>query len=758
MNKGKKFLSDLKLYSDYLKWDSSKNRYETWEEACESIMRGHIDHYRDRWGVNIPFATDFDLALQAMQNKQVLASQRNLQYRAPQIARNNARLYNCSSMYGARNRVFQEVFYLALSGCGVGIGLLLPFVKNISKIQKRSKGTKTFIIPDSIEGWADSLGVLMSSFFVDKQPFPEYAGYEIKFDYSLIRPKGAFISGGFKAPGSKGLEQSLNKIEELLNTWILKEGEELRPIAVCDILCHASDAVLSGGVRRSALNMIVDPNDDEMIMAKTGNWRSEFPHRGRTNNSVLMIRSLTTKEQFEKIVNLNDGTSDIGFAFANSWFDMFNPCFEILKHPILYSGEKKLNEFKYDEIESFIKENENNLGVAFCNLCEINAENINTETEFINACESAALIGTLQAGYTSFPYLGEVTEQIVRKEALIGVSITGWMNNPMLLDAELLKRGANAVKNKNKVIAKAIGINPAARTTCVKPSGNASVILGTASGIHPEHSEQYFRIMQLNKENDTAKWLTKNAPFLLEESYWSSTNSDYCVFVPIENPKGGLFKKDMKGVKHLELIKLVQLNWVNEGTNKELCQYPECNHNTSNTVIIDNKEEVIDYIWENKKDFTAVSFISDYGDKEFIQAPFTSISSMDEIVKTYGEGALFISGLIVDGLHQFNDNLWVACDMAKNRDIPVTGTREQVMLRKYWLSRVKKFAKNFFDGDLQKTIYCMKDVHLFHKWKVINRQFKPVDFEKILNQPQFKEVSEFAAQACSGGACEITRV
>jgi len=359
-------------------------------------------------------------------------------------------------MYGARNRVFQEVFYLALSGCGVGIGLLIPFVNNLSRIEKRTKGTKTFIIPDSIEGWADALGVLMSSFFVDKQPFPEYAGYEIKFDYSQIRPQGSFISGGFKAPGPKGLEQSLNKIEELLNNWIIKEGNKLRPIAVCDIMCHASDAVLSGGVRRSALNMIVDPNDEEMIMAKTGNWRTEFPHRGRTNNSVLLIRENVTKEQFEKIVNLNEGTSDIGFAFANSWFDMFNPCFEILKHPILYSGEKKLNEFKYEEVEAFIKENENNLGVAFCNLCEINAENIKSELEFLYACESAAIIGTLQASYTNFPYLGKVTEEIVRKEALIGVSITGWMNNPMLFNPELLKKGANTVKDINKEIAEMI--------------------------------------------------------------------------------------------------------------------------------------------------------------------------------------------------------------------------------------------------------------------------------------------------------------
>ena len=753
MNNGKKFLSDLKLHSDYLKWREEEGRYETWEEACESIVDGHRKHYAGINGLD----EEIDFALGLMKEKSILASQRNLQYRPEQIKKNNARLYNCSSMYAARNEIFQEVFYLSLSGCGVGLGLLIPFVNNLSRIEKRTKGTKTFIIPDSIEGWSDALGVLMSSYFVDNQPFPEYAGYEIKFDYSLIRPKGAFISGGFKAPGPDGLRLSLNKIEQLMNNWIATEGNKIRPILVCDVMCHASDAVLSGGVRRSALNMIVDPNDNEMIYAKTGNWRTENPQRGRTNNSVLMLRNETTREYFENIVAINDGASDIGFVFANSWFDMFNPCFEILKLPIL--GKYALDMIGYDAVEKFIADNQDKLGVAFCNLTEINAEACDTTEQFIDACKAASTIGTLQAGYTSFPYLGKVTEEIVKQEALIGVSITGWMNNPMLFNEELLQLGAATVKYTNARIANMIGINQAARTTCVKPSGNASVILGTASGIHPEHSERYFRIMQLNKENDTAKWLEKHMPYLLEESFWSSTNSDYVVYVPIQNPKTGLYKKDVKGVKHLELIKLVQKNWVNEGTNRELCVYPNVNHNTSNTVIVDDRDAVVGYIWDNKQDFTAVSFISDYGDKDFTQAPFTSVSTLEEVVEKYGRGAIFASGLIVDGLHYFNDNLWIACDMIKDKSIPVTGTREQVMLKKYWLTRAKKFARNFFGGDLQKTIYCLKDIHLLHKWEVVNRQFKPVDFGEILNKPTYKNISDYAATACSGkDSCEITRI
>lgn len=464
MQNGKQFLSDLKLYSDYLKWREVDNRFETWGEACESIIDGHRQKYSGLKNQDM-LENAYEKALEQMKKKAVLASQRNLQFRGPQIKKHNTKLYNCTSTYVAYNEVFQNIFYLGLSGCGVGGGLLIPFVENISRIQRRTKGTKTFVISDDIEGWANSLGVLMSSFFVDKQPFPEYAGYEIKFDYSPIRPKGSLISGGFKAPGPDGLKKSLELIEKLLNNWLNREGDKLRPIAVFDIICHASDAVLSGGVRRSALNMIVDPNDKEMIYAKTGNWRRDNPQRARSNNSVILIRNQVTKEQFKNIVEINEGDNDIGFVFANSWFDMFNPCFEILKIPMLYKGD--LSKIAYEDVAEFVKMNSHLFGVQGCNLTEINAEACESEKDFYAACSAASVLGTLQAGYTNFPYLGKVSEEIFRREALIGVSITGWMNNPKLFNKEWLKNGALLVKNVNKQLAELLGINPAARTTCV---------------------------------------------------------------------------------------------------------------------------------------------------------------------------------------------------------------------------------------------------------------------------------------------------
>jgi len=304
-------------------------------------------------------------------------------------------------------------------------------------------------------------------------------------------------------------------------------------------------------------------------------------------------------------------------------------------------------------------------------------------------------------------------------------------------------------------MAEILGINPAARTTTVKPSGNSSVILQTSSGIHAEHSEKYFRVMQLNKESDLAKYLENSFPDVLENSVWSATNSDYVVYIPIVNNENVILKDAYIGTDHLELIKLVQNNWVDPGKNKNLCYESTCRHNVSCTVIINDYQPVSEYLFENKESFAAVAFLSSFGDKDYAQSPNTSVYSTDELYEKYGEGVLFASGLIVDALHYFNGDLWKACDVAKTPQIQLVGTRDQVLLQKDWIRRIKKFSKNFFKGNIDKTIYCLKDVHLYHKWCKINRAFKPVPFETILTKPDYKDVGDYAAAACAGGACEI---
>lgn len=275
-----------------------------------------------------------------------------------------------------------------------------------------------------------------------------------------------------------------------------------------------------------------------------------------------------------------------------------------------------------------------------------------------------------------------------------------------------------------------------------------------------EEARNYFRCMQINKENSTAKWLAENRPFMIEESVHSDSKTDYVVYVPITVPDNAILKNEILGVKHLEYIKLVQDNWVIPGTNKELCAYDGINHNVSCTVVLgeNDKVPVIDYIWDNKDSFTAISFLSNFGSREWNQAPLTEVVPLEDIVKKYGTGSLFAAGLIVDGLHYFNDDLWTACKSVKDKTVPITGNREQVLLKKYWIDRAKKFAKNYFKNNIDNMIYCLKDVHILHKWETINKQFKEVNLSKILDAPEYKDVSDFAAMACAGNSCEITRI
>lgn len=738
MDIGKRFLSELKLYSDYLKWDEKKQRYETWKEACDKVLETHTLKYGEK--INSLLEEIKPLYY----NKDFLVSQRNLQFRGQSILRHNTKLYNCGVSYCNAPDVFSKGMYVLLSGVGLGISMRKEYVSMLPHLHKRDSETKLFIIPDSIEGWAEAIKVLISSYCSHISLYDNYFKCPIKFDYSLIRPKGAEISGGFKAPGPDGLKQSIEKIEALLNSY-LREEEHLpfKSILAYDIFMHISDAVLSGGVRRSAMNLIIDEDDEELINAKTGDWWETNKQRARSNNSVGLIRNEFTKAKFKELVNLNEGNSDLGFVFSPSRSSIYNPCFEI----------------SFDFWEQI--QDKNFAVFQFCNLDEINASACYdkkgkfSKEKFLKLCRAAAIIGTFQAGFTDFPYLGEETERIVRGEALLGVSITGWMTCPELFDEELLKEGARLVKEVNREVAQLIGINPSARTTTVKPSGNASVILQTASGIHPEHSERYFRIMQLNKDSETAKYLEKHQPFLLENSLWSNNNTDYVVYSPCINNKNTFYKKDMQGIKHLELIKLVQNSWVKEGKTEELCYVPTTDHNVSNTVIMDNKKDIIDYLYKEQDNFAAVSFMTFKGDKDYCQAPMTSVLNTEELINEYGEGMIFISGLIVDGLHYFNNNLWEATDYVLNNNLKLTGTREQVLLKKDWIRRVKKYSKNYFNNNLKTTVYCMKDTHLWHKWKEITRSIELINYSSILTKPNYVDVDTLGAVSCHGGSCDI---
>ena len=446
-----KILSDITTWMKYARYIPEKKRRETWDEVIDRNMTMHITKYPQ-------LENEIrDVYENYIRTKKVLPSMRSLQFAGKPIEISPSRIYNCSFLPIDDIRAFSEVMFLLLGGTGVGYSVQkhhvakLPPLRGVVREQDGRKRKKRFLISDSIEGWADAIKVLMESYFTGEK--------EIEFDYRDIRPKGArLVTSGGKAPGPQPLKDCVHDIRKVLDSAIVDRGRDtqLKPIEAHDILCYIADAVLSGGIRRAAMISLFSFDDNEMLSAKAGKWYELNPQRARANNSVVILRHRIQEDKFlslwEKIKLSNAG--EPGIFFTNDKEIGTNPC-----------GEISLKAFQ------------------FCNLSIINASNIVDQEDFNARARAAAFVGTLQAGYTEFHYLREVWRETTEKEALVGVSATGIASGPFLNLDE--KEAALIVKQENERVAKLIGINKAARTTCVKPEGCQipSTMVATNSGI-----------------------------------------------------------------------------------------------------------------------------------------------------------------------------------------------------------------------------------------------------------------------------------
>lgn len=744
-------LQDYTFTTKYARWNPALGRRESFAEAAERVMAMHSRRYAGK-----DIAEEMAFATAAMKDRLVLGSQRALQFGGKPIEDKNARLYNCTVSYCDRPRFFQEALWLLLCGCGVGFSVQRHHTAKLPTFARPGAERSTFVIEDSIEGWSDALGVLISSYVTADQPFPEYAGRNVRFDFSKIRPAGAPLSSGIgKAPGPGPLKRSLEQIRLLIDSRLADDGSpcQLPAIDCYDILMHASDAVLAGGVRRSATICIFSPDDEEMAAAKTGDWFVKNPQRGRSNNSALLLRDSTKYEDFAGLMKSVKEFGEPGFVWADSTEIMYNPCVEIGMYPVdVESGQS---------------------GWAFCNLCEINMKACTTPEIFARACRAAAILGTLQAGYADFPYLGTATERIVRREALLGCSMTGMMDNPgIAFDPALQSRMARLILAENAAFAAKLGINPAARATCVKPAGTTSCILGTASGIHAHHAKRYFRRVQANKNEIPYQYFKLHNLRAVEDSVWNPNGTDAVITFCIEVPEEARTRNELGAVDLLEHVKLTQENWVDAGRRPERCAAPWLRHNVSNTITVreDEWEEVTRFIYEHRQAFAGVSLLPEGGDLDYPQAPFCAVWTHEEIIKEYGVGSLFASGLIVDGLHAFADDLWAACACAlgtgKSLELPplkTDGSQDleamqehlrRLVAQKDWVRRAHKFATNYFGGDVRRMTYCLKRVHNCKLWEDLQREYIPVDYTLMLETVDNTGRVELDP-ACAGGKCVI---
>ena len=572
MEVSNKILSDITVHMKYARYLENKQRRENWTELVTRNMEMHIKKYPQLEGeIRENYKFIFD--------KKILPSMRSMQFAGKPIEVSPNRIFNCAYMPMDDLRSFSEAMFLLLGGTGVGFSVQQHHVDKLPEIHKpNASRTRRFLISDSIEGWADAVKALIMSYFKGTS--------KLRFDFSDIRAKGAkLVTSGGKAPGPQPLRECLVKVEGILQQK--EDGEKLSTIEVHDMVCHIADAVLAGGIRRAALISLFSADDMEMISAKSGKWWEQNPQRGRANNSVVLLRLRIERDFFMNLWERvkASGAGEPGFYFSNDKDWGTNPCCEIALRPY-----------------------------QFCNLTEVNVSDITTQEEYENRVRAAAFLGTLQAGYTDFHYLRPVWQRHTEKDALVGVSMTGIASGGVLaLD---MRAGAKIVKEENARVADIIGINAAARTTCVKPAGTTSLTLGTSSGIHAWHNDYYIRRIRVGKNESIYNYLAENHPELVEDEFFSPHDTAV-ISAPQKSPANAITRSET-AIDLLERVKKVSSEWVKGGHGKG-----QNTHNVSATITIkpDEWETVGEWMWENRKHYNGLSVLP-YSEHSYKQAPF----------------------------------------------------------------------------------------------------------------------------------------
>jgi ribonucleoside-diphosphate reductase alpha chain len=576
MDISNRILSDITVFQKYAKYLPELNRRETWEELVTRNKEMHQNKYPQ-------LHDEIESAYKFVYDKKVLPSMRSLQFGGKPIEINPSRIYNCSYLPIDDWRAFGEVMFLLLGGTGVGFSVQKHHVEKLPPIHKPKKDReRRFLVGDSIEGWADAIKAVVKSYF--------FSGSSLRFDYSDIRPKGTrLITSGGKAPGPEPLRICIEKIRSILE--LKHDGENLTPLEVHDIICHIADAVLAGGIRRAALISLFSADDNEMISCKFGAWWELNPQRGRANNSAVLLRSKITEEFFKelwkKIELSNAGEPGIYFSNDKDWGT--NPCCEIALRPF-----------------------------QMCNLCEVNASDVVDQQDLEDRVRAAAFIGTLQASYTEFHYLRPIWQRTCEKDALLGIGMTG-IGSGVVQKLDV-KTSAKIAKEENERVANLLGINKAARVTCIKPSGTTSCVLGTSSGIHAWHNDYYIRRIRIGKNEALYNYLIQNHPQLVEDEYFRPHDTAV-VGVPQKAPDHAIMRTESP-IQLLERVKWFSQQWIKPGHRSGMNT-----HNISATVSIREHEwdAVGNWMWENKDFYNGLSVLN-YDGGSYTQAPFEDIT------------------------------------------------------------------------------------------------------------------------------------
>jgi ribonucleoside-triphosphate reductase (thioredoxin) len=611
MDTATKIMSDVVIYMKYAKYIPELNRRESWEELVTRNKLMHIKKYPQ-------LNEEIEEVYKFVYDKKVLPSMRSLQFGGKSISISPNRVYNCAYLPIDSIDAFSETMFLLLGGTGVGYSVQKHHIDSLPSVNHPyKKRVKRFLIGDSIEGWADAIKVLMKSYMGENR------SSKIDFDYSDIRPKGAqLVTSGGKAPGPQPLKECIMKIKGLLDSK--DDGDKLTTLEAHDIICYIADAVLAGGIRRAALISLFSADDNDMISCKSGSWWEKNPQRGRANNSAVLMRHKISKEFFMglwKRVELS-GAGEPGIYFNNDKDWGTNPCCEIALRPF-----------------------------QFCNLCEVNASDLESQEDYEARVKAAAFIGTMQAGYTNFHYLRDVWRETTEKDALIGVSMTG-IGSGAVANLDMTK-AAEVVKKENSRVAKLIGINSAARCTTVKPAGTTSLALGTSSGIHAWHNDYYIRRIRVGKNESMYNYLINNHPELVKDEYFRPHDTAV-IEIPQMSPKGSILRTESP-FDLLERIKKVAMEWVVPGHRRG-----SNTHNVSATVSLkeDEWDKAGEWMWDNREHYNGLSVLP-YDGGSYTQAPFEDIDEAK-----YNEMMMTLKDVDLSNILEVDDNTDLAGEIA----------------------------------------------------------------------------------------------
>jgi ribonucleoside-diphosphate reductase alpha chain len=579
--------------SRYARWLENVNRRETWEETVDRYFDFMLTHLSENNNY-IPEPSLVQEMKQAVLSRSVMPSMRGVMTAGPALERDNVAGYNCSFLPVDSIRSFDEAMYILMCGTGVGFSVESVYVSKLPVINEHFEKSSTVIhVDDSKAGWAKALRELLAMLWAGQIP---------SWDVSAVRPAGARLKTfGGRASGPEPLVGLFEFCVQVIKN---AQGRRLRPLEAHDIMCKIGEVVVVGGVRRSAMISLSDLNDKEMAKAKAGAWWEADPQRALSNNSVSYTEKPTMDEFMTEWKHLYDSKAGergiYNVAAAQAQANKYgrrdpeirygtNPCAEIILRPY-----------------------------QFCNLSEVVIREEDTQKTLKRKVELATILGTWQSTLTNFKYLRKIWKQNTEEERLLGVSLTGQFGNELMAGKkgfDVLEKTLRELRNialeTNSKEANAIGINPSAAITCVKPSGTVSQLTGVSSGMHPWHSEYYIRTVRGDKKDPLTQFLT-DCGVPAEDDVMKPTDTTVFSF-PIKAPNNAVMRDDLTAVEHLDIWKIYQREW--------------CEHKPSITVSVKEHEwmAVGAWVWENFNEVSGISFLP-HSEHSYRQAPYQEIS------------------------------------------------------------------------------------------------------------------------------------